>query len=223
MGCTLAPPGGYDWTVRVWRRCGLMSNYFDHLLLYPASFLQYDTTISYYIYVSRKANCQPAYSTVQNEKTEESNEKKLKTRKSSSEETVQVIVRGVRGVCQEESVWWKHLWNWRALSQGWKSDELWMKMRRDRDRESSIWTTRLTQKHNPLTLQVVACFSQCHADVLPSFILSPNDHLWVEMRRDRDRESSMIVDWIIWRENEGRKDICTGQKYNDLPYYIGRP
>ena len=22
----------YDWTVHVWRRCGLMSNYFDHLL-----------------------------------------------------------------------------------------------------------------------------------------------------------------------------------------------
>jgi len=29
-GCTSAPPGEYDWTVRVWRRCGLMSNYFDH-------------------------------------------------------------------------------------------------------------------------------------------------------------------------------------------------
>jgi len=34
MGCILAPPGEYDWTVRVWRRCGHMSNYFDHLLLY---------------------------------------------------------------------------------------------------------------------------------------------------------------------------------------------
>ena len=33
MACTLAPPGEYDWTVRVRRRCGLMSNYFDHLLL----------------------------------------------------------------------------------------------------------------------------------------------------------------------------------------------
>jgi len=32
MGCTLAPPGEYDWTVLVWLRCGLMSNYFDHLL-----------------------------------------------------------------------------------------------------------------------------------------------------------------------------------------------
>jgi len=31
MGCTLAPPGEYDLTVRVRRRCGLMSNYFDHL------------------------------------------------------------------------------------------------------------------------------------------------------------------------------------------------
>jgi len=33
MRCTLAPPGEYDWTVHVRRRCGLMSNYFDHLLL----------------------------------------------------------------------------------------------------------------------------------------------------------------------------------------------
>jgi len=32
MGCTLAPPGEYDWTVHVRRRFGLMSNYFDHLL-----------------------------------------------------------------------------------------------------------------------------------------------------------------------------------------------
>jgi len=23
MGCTLAPPGEYNWTVHVWRRCGL--------------------------------------------------------------------------------------------------------------------------------------------------------------------------------------------------------
>jgi len=30
-GCTLAPPGEYEWTVHVQRRCGLMSNYFDHL------------------------------------------------------------------------------------------------------------------------------------------------------------------------------------------------
>ena len=30
--CTLAPPGEYDRTARVWRRCGLMSSYFDHLL-----------------------------------------------------------------------------------------------------------------------------------------------------------------------------------------------
>jgi len=33
MRCTLAPPGEYDWTVHVRWRCGLMSNYFDHLLL----------------------------------------------------------------------------------------------------------------------------------------------------------------------------------------------
>jgi len=34
-GCTLAPPSEYDWTqtVHVQRWCGLMSNYFDHLLL----------------------------------------------------------------------------------------------------------------------------------------------------------------------------------------------
>jgi len=31
----LAPPGEYDWTIRLGRRCGLMSksNYIDHLLL----------------------------------------------------------------------------------------------------------------------------------------------------------------------------------------------
>jgi len=32
---TLAPPGEYDWTVHVQRRCGLMSNYFDHVLWPP--------------------------------------------------------------------------------------------------------------------------------------------------------------------------------------------
>ena len=31
---TLAPPGKYKSTVHVWRRCGLMSNYFDHLLYF---------------------------------------------------------------------------------------------------------------------------------------------------------------------------------------------
>ena len=31
---TLAPPGEYNWTVHLRRRCGLMSNYFDHLLLW---------------------------------------------------------------------------------------------------------------------------------------------------------------------------------------------
>jgi len=31
--CTLAPRGKNDWTVCVWWRCGLMSNYFDHLFL----------------------------------------------------------------------------------------------------------------------------------------------------------------------------------------------
>jgi len=33
MGCTLAPPGEYNWTVQVQWRCGLMPNYFDNLLL----------------------------------------------------------------------------------------------------------------------------------------------------------------------------------------------
>jgi len=31
-GCRLMQPGEYDWAVRVRRRYGLMSNYFDHLL-----------------------------------------------------------------------------------------------------------------------------------------------------------------------------------------------
>jgi len=35
MGCKLAPPEEYDWTVHVRRRCVLMSNYFDHLFLFP--------------------------------------------------------------------------------------------------------------------------------------------------------------------------------------------
>ena len=38
MGCTLALPGEYDSTVRVRRRCGLMLNYFDHLLDLATSF-----------------------------------------------------------------------------------------------------------------------------------------------------------------------------------------
>jgi len=32
---TLSPSGEYDWTVRLRRRSGLMSNYFDHLLRPP--------------------------------------------------------------------------------------------------------------------------------------------------------------------------------------------
>jgi len=31
IGCTMAPLGEYDWTVRMQRRCSLMSNYFDQL------------------------------------------------------------------------------------------------------------------------------------------------------------------------------------------------
>ena len=34
VGHTLAPPGEYHWTVCLQRRCGLMSNYFDPLLLF---------------------------------------------------------------------------------------------------------------------------------------------------------------------------------------------
>jgi len=33
MGCTLAPPGECDCTIHVQQRCGLLLNYFDHLLL----------------------------------------------------------------------------------------------------------------------------------------------------------------------------------------------
>jgi len=32
-GCTLAPSGEYHWTLRVRQRCGLMSNYYDHLFV----------------------------------------------------------------------------------------------------------------------------------------------------------------------------------------------
>ena len=32
-GCTQAPPDEYQWTVHVRRRCDLLLNYFDHLLL----------------------------------------------------------------------------------------------------------------------------------------------------------------------------------------------
>jgi len=35
--CTLAQSGPYDWIVHVRRRCGLMSNYFDHLFLSASS------------------------------------------------------------------------------------------------------------------------------------------------------------------------------------------
>jgi len=34
---TLAPSGEYNWTIRLQQRCGLMSNYFDHLLYFRAS------------------------------------------------------------------------------------------------------------------------------------------------------------------------------------------
>jgi len=37
LGCTIggahiSATSEYDWTASVWRRCGLLSNYFDHLL-----------------------------------------------------------------------------------------------------------------------------------------------------------------------------------------------
>jgi len=47
---TLAPPDEYDWTVRRRRRCGLVSNYFDHLFSHMTqgyrknTLLQYSTT-----------------------------------------------------------------------------------------------------------------------------------------------------------------------------------
>jgi len=37
VGCTLAQPSEYKWTVHVLRRCGLLSNYFDHLFYCPAA------------------------------------------------------------------------------------------------------------------------------------------------------------------------------------------
>jgi len=49
MGCTLTPPGEYDWTVHVQRRCGLISNYFDHLLSICCSLLLQKTPVSRFI------------------------------------------------------------------------------------------------------------------------------------------------------------------------------
>jgi len=34
MGVHVGAPGEYDWTVRVWRRCDLLPNYFNHLLYF---------------------------------------------------------------------------------------------------------------------------------------------------------------------------------------------
>ena len=47
VGGTLAPPGEYDWTVCLWQRCGLMSNYFDHLLQYAVDSLFFIYSIGY--------------------------------------------------------------------------------------------------------------------------------------------------------------------------------
>ena len=38
---TLTQPGEYDWTIRLQRRCGLMSNYFDHLLRLAAAICRF--------------------------------------------------------------------------------------------------------------------------------------------------------------------------------------
>jgi len=38
QGCTLEPPGQYDWSNRARRQCGLMSNYFGHSLGLHASY-----------------------------------------------------------------------------------------------------------------------------------------------------------------------------------------
>ena len=40
-GYTLAPPGEYDWAVHVRRRCGLMSNYFDHLFSFDTAYRRF--------------------------------------------------------------------------------------------------------------------------------------------------------------------------------------
>jgi len=45
MGCTLASPGEYDLNVHVRRRCGLMSNYFDHSLVLQCVELQLVTLV----------------------------------------------------------------------------------------------------------------------------------------------------------------------------------
>jgi len=43
---TLAPPGEYEWTVHLWQRCGLVSDYFDHLftLLTATAIILYGST-----------------------------------------------------------------------------------------------------------------------------------------------------------------------------------
>jgi len=44
MGCTSGSPGECDWTVHVRRRCGLLSNYFDHLLNFILRYIDAVTT-----------------------------------------------------------------------------------------------------------------------------------------------------------------------------------
>jgi len=53
MGCTLVPSGEYDSTIRVWGRCGLMTNYF-HDLFYSGYDLQ--KNISFFSYCCTAAN-----------------------------------------------------------------------------------------------------------------------------------------------------------------------
>ena len=63
-GCTLAPPGEYDRTVQLRRRCGFMSNYFDHLLLLLL-FLYILTTVVHalvWVGVSRECRVHPVRS-----------------------------------------------------------------------------------------------------------------------------------------------------------------
>jgi len=57
MGCSLAPPCEYDWTVHVWWRCGLMSHYFDHLLAVAVVLARLETNTSCYLRASINFLC----------------------------------------------------------------------------------------------------------------------------------------------------------------------
>ena len=48
VGCTSAPHGEYGWTIYARRRCGLVSNYFDHLLCFTATLMCITIVISFH-------------------------------------------------------------------------------------------------------------------------------------------------------------------------------